>query len=170
MSALAYRTPRPIGGWLRRAAVRLLMVKWHPPKSAEREGARGVYKIMNSFIRFSKKHPHEPSRHFMPHERGIPKHPVGIKGAKQRQHVPGTPEFKERKRRGQQGSAWAGDERYANEHTHKAWELGEPNPKRPDQRDYDFGYPVGHTADGRPQTKVRVHMDADGMIHGHPKS
>ncbi|MFC4069389.1 hypothetical protein [Actinoplanes subglobosus] len=83
--------------------------------------------------------------------------------------MPGTDEFEDRKRRNQQGSAWAGDENYANRLTYEAWYRGTPNPRRADQRDYDFQEPVGHTSRGVPQSKVRVHMDQDGMIHGHPK-
>jgi hypothetical protein len=102
--------------------------------------------------------------------RGAPhEHPRGINHARQNQHVPGTPEFRDRAARGQQGSAWNGDERYANQHTYDAWYRGTPNPRRADQRDYDFGYVVGHDQRGRPQTRVRVHMDAAGIIHGHPR-
>lgn len=147
------------------------MVKWHPPRSAGGSGAKGPFKAAESFLRWMQRHGQgaKPSD-ALPHHGGIPAHPVGIKGAKQREHVPGTPEFEARKRRGQQGSAWNGDERYANEHTYEAWSRGTTNPRNPRQRDLDFGYTTGHTVDGKPQTKVRVHMDDKGMIHGHPKT
>jgi hypothetical protein len=145
------------------------MVRYHAPRGGG--GAKGVYKAAESWLRWLRKHGgNAPASHGVPHRGGFPVHPTGIKGAKQRQHVPGTPEFKQRKQRGQQGSAWNGDERYANEHTYEAWNKGKPVPNRPGKKDHDFGETVGHTADGRPQTKVRVHMDQSGQIHGHPKT
>ena len=147
------------------------MVKWHPTTSVGAAGAKGIFKVTDSFFRWARKYGHTASpTDALPHRGGIPSHPVGIKGAKQREHVPGTREFEARKARGQQGSAWNGDERYANEHTYEAWGRGTPNPRNPRQRDYDFGYTTGHTATGKPQTKVRVHMDDKGFIHGHPKT
>jgi len=32
----------------------------------------------------------------------------------------------------------------------------------------DKGKPVGTGPDGKPQTKVKVHKDKEGKIHGHP--
>jgi hypothetical protein len=133
-------------------------------------GAKGLFKAFNSFARYAKNYGHGATNgQMLRHRGGMPLDPVGIKIGKQREHIAGTPEFIARKARGQQGSAWAGDEKFANEHTWQAWRQGKPNPRNPRQRDYDFGYTTGWTEKGRPQTKVRVHMDNNGLIHGHPK-
>ncbi|GAA2621454.1 hypothetical protein SMC26_17465 [Actinomadura fulvescens] len=107
-----------------------------------------------------------------PGARGAPKeHPTGINQQKQRGHIRGTPQYDNRRRAGKPTSTWAGDESWANSHTYEAWYKGTPDPNRPRVRDYDFGpgHTTGYSPQGQPQRKVRVHMDDDGSIHGHPK-
>jgi len=52
--------------------------------------------------------------------------------------------------------------------TREAWEKGTPT--RPDgkAREFDFGRRVGTGPNGGGQTRVKTHMDDNGMIHGHP--
>ncbi|WP_019631758.1 hypothetical protein [Actinomadura atramentaria] len=105
-------------------------------------------------------------------KRGAPhEHPTGINGQKQKGHVRGTPQYENRKKAGKPTSTWAGDESFANHHTYDAWYQGTPDPKRPRVRTHDYGpdHVTGYSPQGQPQHKVRVHMDDDGTIHGHPK-
>jgi hypothetical protein len=45
---------------------------------------------------------------------------------------------------------------------------GTTDPKFPNQKTKDYGRPVGTGANGGDQTRVRVHEDSRGKIHGHP--
>ncbi|MFI5843536.1 hypothetical protein ACIA8K_27910 [Catenuloplanes sp. NPDC051500] len=133
-------------------------------------GARIISKIISKGFPSSRPPGGNPRAPAPGGRRGAPQeHPTRIKRQKQDEHLPGTAAYRNRKAQGRQGSSWAGDERFANQHTYEAWYRGTPNPARPEQRDYDFGYPVGHNQRGQPQTRVRVHMDQDGEIHGHPR-
>jgi hypothetical protein len=107
-----------------------------------------------------------------PGARGAPhEHPTGINDQKQSGHVRGTPQYENRRRGRKPTSTWAGDRSFANAHTYEAWYKGTPDPSRPNVRDYDFGpdHTTGYSPQNRPQTRVRVHMDDDGTIHGHPR-
>jgi hypothetical protein len=60
------------------------------------------------------------------------------------------------------------DAEQAERATREAWEKGTPT--RPDgkAREFDFGRRVGTGPNGGGQTRVKTHMDDNGMIHGHP--
>jgi RHS repeat-associated protein len=64
--------------------------------------------------------------------------------------------------------SYFGDAKSANELTHEAWKNGTPVKGRTGVVDHEFGRPIGTGPKGGRQTKVRVHMDEQGRIHGHP--
>jgi hypothetical protein len=146
------------------------MVKWHPPRSAGRGGSKGIFAAAESFFRWARKHGEgaHPSA-ALPHSREFPTHPLGINRQKQDGHIRGMPQWLNRRKANKPTSTWNGDRRYADSHTYEAWAKGTPHPRDPQKRDYDFGYTVGYSPTHRPQTRVRVHMDEDGSIHGHPR-
>ncbi|GAA2742608.1 DUF6531 domain-containing protein [Kitasatospora cinereorecta] len=86
---------------------------------------------------------------------------------KQDQHVLGTKEYRERIANGTPTSAFA-NRAEADAYAQHAWDNGTPVPGRPNVRDHEYGQPVGRGPNGGWQTKVRVHMDGGGKIHGHP--
>jgi hypothetical protein len=150
------------------------MVKYHAPRAAGSGGAKGVFKAAESWLRWFRKHgQNAPPAHGVPHSRGFPAKPLGLKSAKQREHIPGTPEYERRRNQAlAQGktpqSAWSIPERQANEATWRAWHNGQPVPRMPGKRQFETGDVVGYTGDGRGQTAVRVHIDESGQLHGHP--
>jgi hypothetical protein len=146
------------------------MVKWHPPGGAGRGGAKGVFKAAESFLRWARRHGLGASpTAALPHRRGFPIHPTGINRQKQDGHIRGTPQWLNRRRANKPTSTWNGDRKYADSHTYEAWAKGTPHPRDPWKRDYDFGdEAVGYSWHHQPQTRVRVHIDEDGSIHGHP--
>ncbi|MER7754976.1 DNRLRE domain-containing protein [Kitasatospora sp. NPDC097643] len=88
---------------------------------------------------------------------------------KQARHVRGTPEYhREVKKRGGLSTfhGWASARRFVQH----AWKHGKVIEKKKGKevRELDFGFSVGTNAKGRMQTKVRVHRDAKGKLHGHP--
>ncbi|MDQ4032634.1 MAG: hypothetical protein M3332_10355 [Actinomycetota bacterium] len=94
-------------------------------------------------------------------------HPKGISKQKQAGHVKGTPQYNNRVKQGKKTSHFD-DAEQADRLTREAWEKGTPT--RPDGkvREFDFGRRVGTGPNGGEQTKVKTHMDDNGMIHGHP--
>ena len=98
----------------------------------------------------------------------VKKPPPGFSKQQQANHVKGEPGYKNRVKQGKGTSAFeskADAERY----TQEAWEKGTEVPGRPNVKDYDFGHPVGTGPNGGTQNIVRVHQNAGGLIHGHPK-
>jgi hypothetical protein len=82
-------------------------------------------------------------------------------------HVPGTPQHVQRLKAGRPTSTFfRGDQ--AEQLTRRAWSNGIPLPGHSGVRDFEFGFPVGRGTSGGLQTRVRVHMDSGGRIHGHP--
>lgn len=94
--------------------------------------------------------------------------PQKISPQKQAGHVKGTPQYNNRVKAGKPTS-YFDDAVSAESLTQEAWQKGAPVPGRPNVRDYDFGKPIGTGTGGGKVTKVRVHMDSKGRIHGHPK-
>ncbi|RAG87454.1 type IV secretion protein Rhs [Streptacidiphilus pinicola] len=90
---------------------------------------------------------------------------------KQDQHVVGTREYQKRIDAGTPTSAFA-SRAEADAYAQHAWDHGTPVPGRPNVRDFEYGRPVGTAPRNGPkigwQTRVRVHMDGAGKIHGHP--
>jgi RHS repeat-associated protein len=89
--------------------------------------------------------------------------------ARQRQdgHVEGTPQHRNRVKEGKPTSTFDSRE-IADQLTQEAWQNGSTVRNRPNLREYDFGRPVGKGPRGGSQSRVRVHQDASGRIHGHP--
>ncbi len=94
---------------------------------------------------------------------------TGLRISAQRQagHLAGTPQYANRVKQGVPMSVW---EPGANVDglTRHAWQHGSPVPGRQNVRDFDFGFRVGSGPSGGWQSRVRVHMDHQGRIHGHP--
>lgn len=86
---------------------------------------------------------------------------------KQAEHVKGTPQYQNRIRQGKPTSAFD-NAQSAEQYTREAWQRGTSVLGRPNVREYDFGRQVGTGPKGGAQTRVRVHQDARGRIHGHP--
>lgn len=93
--------------------------------------------------------------------------PATINKQKQAGHIKGTPQYNNRIKQGKPTSAF-NDAESANQLTKIAWEKGKPVPGRPGVREFDFKQPIGTGPKGGTQSKVRVHQDANGSIHGHP--
>lgn len=91
-----------------------------------------------------------------------------IADQKQDGHVKGTPQNKNRLKQGKPTSTFNGTREEADQLTQEAWEKGKPVPGRPNVREHDFERPVGTGPNGGSQTRVRVHQDTEGRIHGHP--
>jgi uncharacterized Zn-binding protein involved in type VI secretion len=96
--------------------------------------------------------------------------PSSLPIARQKQdgHVGGTPQNSNRIKQGKPTSTFDGDQAEADALTQQAWAQGSPVPGRPNVREFDFGRPIGTGPRGGRQSRVRVHQDADGRIHGHP--
>ena len=90
-----------------------------------------------------------------------------ISKQKQAGHVPGTPQNANRKKQGKPTSSFFG-EKSGERLTQTAFEKGKPVPGRPNVREHDFGVSTGTGPNGGMQTRVRVHQDKKGRIHGHP--
>ena len=86
---------------------------------------------------------------------------------KQAGHTPGTPQHDNRVRQGKPTSTFFGKES-GERATQIANRRGTPVPNRPSVKEYDFGLSVGTGPNGGMQTRVRVHTDSKGRIHGHP--
>jgi hypothetical protein len=97
----------------------------------------------------------------------VNKPPLKINVQKQAGHVKGTPQHKNRVKQNKPTSTFD-DAATADRLTLEAWDKGQPVPGRPGVKDYDFGTPVGEAPGGGTQSRVRVHMDSSGEIHGHP--
>jgi len=90
-----------------------------------------------------------------------------ISSQKQAGHIPNTPQKLNRVKQGQPTSTFFG-EQSGERLTQQAFNKGKPVPGRPNVREHDFGVSVGTGPNGGMQTKVRVHQDSKGRIHGHP--
>jgi hypothetical protein len=86
---------------------------------------------------------------------------------KQAGHVEGTPQHTNRTSVGKPTSTFFGPES-GERLTKEAFKRGAPVPGRPGVREHDFGFTTGTGPGGGMQSKVRVHQDATGRIHGHP--
>ncbi|WP_147135857.1 RHS repeat-associated core domain-containing protein [Stackebrandtia albiflava] len=94
--------------------------------------------------------------------------PSGISRQKQDQHVVGTAEYAQRLRLGTPTSAFK-TRAEADAYAWFAWKNGTPVAGRPNIRDFEFNKPIGTGPNGGWMTKVRVHIDASGKLHAHPK-
>lgn len=92
---------------------------------------------------------------------------IPISAQKQAGHVKGTPQYLNRVKHGKPTSAFD-DAASAERYTKEAWALGKKVKGRPGVKDHEFGSPVGTGPKGGTQSRVRVHMDKRGRIHGHP--
>jgi hypothetical protein len=90
-----------------------------------------------------------------------------MKRQKQLEHVAGSKENARRVAAGQNPSTFHGDEATAIQRSREAYRRGQQVPNRPNVREYDFGREIG-TSNGNSATRVRVHQDGAGRIHGHP--
>lgn len=93
--------------------------------------------------------------------------PAAISRQKQAGHIKGSPQHKNRIRQNKPTSTFD-DSGTADALTRQAWARGRPVQGRPNVRDYDFRRPVGTGPGGGRQSRVRVHQDRRGRIHGHP--
>ncbi len=90
-----------------------------------------------------------------------------ISAQKQAGHIFGTPQNINRLKQGKPTSSFFGGR--SGEHlTQQAFEKGKSVPGRPNVREYDFGISTETGPNGGMQTRVRVHQDSKGRIHGHP--
>ncbi|MGN8084338.1 RHS repeat-associated core domain-containing protein, partial [Variovorax sp. 22077] len=96
-----------------------------------------------------------------------PRVPPYFSSQKQAGHVKGTPQYDNRVKAGKPTSCFC-DWNAAIKYTDEAWANGTQVPGRPEVKDYEFGKPIGEGPRGGTQTKVRVHQDSKGKIHGHP--
>ena len=90
-----------------------------------------------------------------------------ISKQKQAGHIPGTPQNANRLKQGKPTSSFFG-EKSGERLTQQAFEKGKPVSGRPNVREHDFGVSTGTGPNGGMQTRVRVHQDSKGRIHGHP--
>ena len=93
--------------------------------------------------------------------------PPKINRQKQNGHVKGKPQNNNRAKVGKPTSTFDNVED-ADRLTQEAWENGKPLPGKPNVREHDFGRPIGTGPKGGSQSRVRVHQNAKGEIHGHP--
>ncbi|MFS2099859.1 RHS repeat-associated core domain-containing protein [Variovorax sp. Varisp85] len=96
-----------------------------------------------------------------------PRVPPHISLQKQAGHVKGTPQYDNRVNAGKPTSCFC-DWNAAIKYTDEAWANGTQVPGRPGVKDFEFGMPIGEGPKGGTQSKVRVHQDSKGKIHGHP--
>ncbi|HSV68027.1 MAG TPA: hypothetical protein VLJ59_19315 [Mycobacteriales bacterium] len=129
-----------------------------------RKAARGLFKKLGADVKFRKPKP-RPKTPQAP----TPPKPDPIRRVSQQQqgHIFGTPQYKRRLADGKPTSYFH-DERSANKYTYEAWYKGKPVKGDPRKREHDFGHPVGVGPKGGTQSRVRVHMDNKGEVHGHP--
>ncbi|ASO18333.1 hypothetical protein FHR81_002736 [Actinoalloteichus hoggarensis] len=99
---------------------------------------------------------------------GWPDEPRGISTQKQARHVLGTREYAQRKDEKTGGASAFFDEEAARVLVRRTWQEGFPVAGKNHVREYDFGYPIGVSSRGSLQTRVRVHLDNKGRLHGHP--
>jgi len=92
---------------------------------------------------------------------------TAISAQKQAGHIPGTPQNANRLKQGKPTSSLFGG-KSGNHLTQQAFEKGKPVPGRPNVREHDFGVSTGTGPNGGMQSRVRVHQDTKGRIHGHP--
>ncbi len=93
-----------------------------------------------------------------------------INPQKQAGHVPGTPQNKNRMKVNKATSTFK-DRETADNLTQEAWAKGtviRTNKNGTVVKEYDFKKPIGSGPNGGTQSKVRVHSDEKGQIHGHP--
>lgn len=97
----------------------------------------------------------------------VPKTAVALSPQKQAGHVRGTPQHVNRVKQGTPTSTFFG-EKSGERATQIAYQRGSTLPGRVNVKEYNFGHSVGTNSKGGMQTKVRVHIDSKGAIHGHP--
>ena len=90
-----------------------------------------------------------------------------ISKQKQAGHIPGTPQNANRIKHGKPTSSFFG-EKSGERLTQETFDKGKSVPGRSNVREYDFGVSTGTGPNGGMQTRVRVHQDSKGRIHGHP--
>lgn len=130
-----------------------------------RQAARGLFKKLGADVKFRKPKPKAPHVPVPPQ----PPKPDPIRRVSQQQqgHIFGTPQYK-RRLADKKATSYFHDKRSANRYTYNAWYKGKPVRNNPRTREYDFGHPVGVGPRGGTQSRVRVHMDRKGEVHGHP--
>jgi hypothetical protein len=92
---------------------------------------------------------------------------ASINEQKQAGHEAGTPQNDNRINQGKPTSTFK-DAKEGRDLTQDTHATGTTDPKFPNQKTKDYGRPVGTGANGGDQTRVRVHEDSRGKIHGHP--
>jgi hypothetical protein len=130
-----------------------------------RKAARGLFKKLGADVKFRppKKKVKPPAPTPRPPDPGPPRRV----SQQQQGHVRGTPQYRRRLEDGKPTSAFYNG-RDANRYTYDAWHHGSPVRGNPRVREYDYGRPIGIGPRGGTQTRVRVHMDNQNDIHGHP--
>ena len=92
---------------------------------------------------------------------------ASINEQKQAGHEAGTPQNDNRINQGKPTSTFK-DAKEGRDLTQDTHATGTTDPKFPNQKTKDYGRSVGTGANGGDQTRVRVHEDSRGKIHGHP--
>lgn len=92
---------------------------------------------------------------------------ASINEQKQAGHEAGTPQNDNRINQGKPTSTFK-DAKEGRDLTQDTHATGTTDPKFPNQKTKNYGRPVGTGANGGDQTRVRVHEDSRGKIHGHP--
>jgi hypothetical protein len=130
-----------------------------------RKAARGLFRKLGADVKFRRPKPKVKAPPPAPKVPG----PDPIKRVSQQQqgHIFGTPQYR-RRLADRKPTSYFHDERSANRYTYDAWYKGTPVRGDPRLREHDFGHPVGVGPRGGSQSRVRVHMDNNGDVHGHP--
>jgi hypothetical protein len=132
-----------------------------------RKAARGLFKKLGADVKFRKPKPKARAPHPPTPTKAPRPDPIRRVSQQQRGHIFGTPQYKLRLA-ARKPTSYFHDARSANKYTYDAWYKGSPVRGDPRLREYDFGHPVGVGPKGGSQTRVRVHMDNNGDVHGHP--
>ncbi len=90
-----------------------------------------------------------------------------ISAQKQAGHILGTPQNANRRKQSKPTSSFFG-KKSGDYLTQQAFRKGKPVLGRPNVREHDFGVSTGTGQNGGMQSRVRVHQDSKGRIHGHP--
>jgi RHS repeat-associated protein len=91
----------------------------------------------------------------------------GINKQKQAGHIEGTPQNIVRDSQGKPTSTFLNPSE-ANSLTEEGWAKGEQAGGQGNMRTYDFDRPIGAGPEGGFQTRIRVSIGSDGLIHGTP--
>nr|WP_272897233.1 hypothetical protein [Escherichia fergusonii] len=92
---------------------------------------------------------------------------IRINPQKQAGHIQGTPQYNNRLKQGKPTSAFD-SQADVDKLVRDTLEHGNPVPNQPGKFDLETGSPVGTGPNGGTQSKVRVHIDSKGEVHGHP--